>query len=129
MEKNILKIIAVVFALIIIIIFLSTCFASTVKYYEDINYDPEKPPSGIGEIAELDGNKRYYKIVSYGGRVLSLSFHDYDGVLRPIQFEEKNASSIEYEYNENGNLIKITKYNPDSKIVKTIKFKPVKKNK
>mgnify|MGYP001395842645 FL=1 len=129
MEKKIIKIIAAVFSLVILLIILTTCFSATEKYYEDVAYQVNNLPRGINEIRELDGNKRYYKIRSYGGRILSLSSHDYDGTLRVIDFEERNAAKVDFEYDQDGYLIKAVKYDTDLKIVKTITYKPNKKKK
>ncbi|HOD39737.1 MAG: hypothetical protein BWY32_00999 [bacterium ADurb.Bin243] len=129
MEKKIVKIIAAVFSLVILLIILTTCFSATEKYYEDVAYQANNLPKGINEISELDGNKRYYKIRSYGGRILSLSSHDYDGTLRVIDFEERNAAKVDFEYDQDGYLIKAVKYDTDLKIVKTITYKPNKKKK
>ena len=129
MEKKIIKIIIIVFSVLVLLIILSTCFSSTDRYYEDISVGADKLPRGINEISELDGNKRYYRIRSYGGKILMLSSHDYDGTLRVIDFEEFNAARLEYEYNDEGNLIKITKYNTSSKVVKTENYKPGRKKK
>ena len=129
MEKKIIKIIAAVFSLVILLIILTTCFSATEKYYEDVAYQVNNLPRGINEIRELDGNKRYYKIRSYGGRILSLASHDYDGTLRVIDFEERNAAKVDFEYDQDGYLIKAVKYDTDLKIVKTITYKPNKKKK
>ncbi len=127
MEKKVIKAIVTAFALLILLIIVSTCFSASERYFEDVSYDAKKLPVGINEIKELDGNKRYYKIRTYRGRVLTLTSHDYDGTLRVIDFEDFNAAKVEYEYDDDDNLIKITKYNTSLKPVKTETYKPKKK--
>lgn len=127
MEKKVIKAIVTAFALLILLIIVSTCFSASERYFEDVSYDAKKLPVGINEIKELDGNKRYYKIRTYRGKVLTLTSHDYDGTLRVIDFEDFNAAKVEYEYDDDGNLIKITKYNTSLKPVKTETYKPKKK--
>jgi YD repeat-containing protein len=129
MEKKIIKSIIIVFGLFILLIIVTTCFSASESYFEDVTYDAKNLPVGIKEIKELDGNKRYYKIRTYRGKILTLSSHDYDGTLRVIDFEERNAAKAEYEYDADGNLIKITKYNCSLKPVKTEIYKPKKKKK
>ncbi len=129
MEKKIIKIIAIAFSLVILLIVLTTCFSATERYYEDVAYEANNLPRGINEISELDGNKRYYKIRSYGGKIISLSSHDYDGTLRVIDFEERNAAKVEFEYDQDGYLVKAVKYGTDLKVVKTVTYRPNKKKK
>jgi len=129
MENKIIKAIAAVFLFFVMLIITTTCFSAGEKYYEDVSYNNKKLPIGINEISHLDGNKRYYKIRTYRGKTISLSSHDYDGTLRVIDFEERNAARIEYEYDENGDLIKIIKYSTDLKPVKTENYKSKKKKK
>ncbi len=127
MEKKVIKAIVTAFALLVLLIIVSTCFSASESYFEDVSYDAKKLPVGINEIKELDGNKRYYKIRTYRGKVLTLTSHDYDGTLRVIDFEDFNAAKVEYEYDADGNLIKIIKYNTSLKPVKTETYKPRKK--
>ncbi len=127
MEKKIIKSLIIFFSLFILLIFITTCFSASESYFVDVSYDAKKLPIGIEEIKDLDGNKRYYKIRTYRGKVLTLSSHDYDGTLRVIDFEERNAAKIEYQYDADGNLVKIIKYNTDLKPVKTEVYKPKKK--
>ena len=127
MEKKVIKAIVTAFALLILLIIVSTCFSASESYFEDVSYDAKKLPVGINEIKELDGNKRYYKIRTYRGKVLTLTSHDYDGTLRVIDFEDFNAARVEYEYDADGNLIKIIKYDTSLRPVKTETYKPRKK--
>lgn len=129
MEKKVIKALIIAGCLLFLLIVLTTCFSASENYYEDITVGADKIPRGLHELDELDGNKRYYKIRTYRGKVLSLSSHDYDGTLRVIDFEEFNAARIEYEYNDDGYLIKITKYDTSGRVVKTENYKPGKKKK
>jgi len=123
-RKKIVAIISAVIAFFIVALVLVNCFSSKERYFEEIAYSEAGIARGIGEIFDLDGNKRYYKIVSYGGKVLSVSFHDFDGTLRPI---DESYSKIDYEYNPDGALIGITKSDSDGKILKREKISAKKK--
>ncbi|HNY13690.1 MAG TPA: hypothetical protein PKK26_19055 [Candidatus Wallbacteria bacterium] len=127
MDKNYIKIAAITGSLLFIIIILVTCFSGTERYYEDCNYDGSFAPEGLNEILDMDGNKRYYKIVTYGGRAISMSFHDYDGTIRP--FGDKNLSKIEYFYDDDGELNRIVRYDSDLKQISSEKIKVTKKKK
>ena len=127
MDKNYIKIAVISGVILVLIIVLVTCFSGTERYYEDFSCEGSLVPIGMGEILELDGNKRYYKIVTYGGRTLSMSFHDYDGTIRP--FEDKNVSKYEYFYDGDGELTSIVKYDSDLKQVSSEKIKVTKKKK
>ncbi len=127
MDKNYIKIAVISASLLVMIIILVTCFSGTERYYEDFTCEGTLIPKGVDEIFDLDGNKRYYKIVTYGGRTLSMSFHDYDGTIR--SFEDKNVAKFEFIYDDDGQLTRIVKYDPDLRQVSSEKIAVTKKKK
>ncbi len=130
MEKNIKNIIIGGFVSLLIIIFLIMFFSNKERYFEDINYPESSVPSGVNEIHELDGNQRYYKFIYSGDKAISVSYHDYDGTLKDFA---PQTALMEFEYNDNGQLIRIISYDMSSKKSKDEKInppaKPVKKKK
>lgn len=123
-RKKIGLIISCVVTLFIAALVLVNCFSSKERYFEDVTVGSNGMYRGTGELFELDGNKRYYKFVTYGGRLLSVSYHDYDNLLKPF---ENNAAKIEFKYNDDGDLVGMVKYDLDGKVVVREKITPKKK--